>query len=329
MDGLSWQTPPNFLNLPDEAAAPERARFVVLPVPLETEFPDPPGTRYGPQAILAASRRIDRFDEELRMETWQQGIHTAPVQTPDENDAAGFFGRLAERVETYIRAGKFPLLLGGEQTIGAAAVRAAAAVHPDVSVLYLDARPDLLDADGGRPLAPRCAARRMRESARALVQAGIRSVSPDERDLLDAREKGIVTVMDRDLHDLRRSLPRILQGLTARVYLSIDVSVLDAALMPACADPVPGGVSWHGLLDLLRAVAERKTILAADISGLCPMEENIQPDCVAAKLAYRLMGYVGADRRDEGRNSKSEGRRSKGEGRKAKGDGRRAGGGRR
>lgn len=319
MDGLTWQTPPNFLNLPDEAADPERARFVVVPVPLETEFPDPPGTRYGPQAILAASRRLDRYDEELRMETWQQGIHTAPVQTPDEIDAAGFFDRLADRVETYLRAGKFPLLLGGEQTIGAAAVRAAAAVHPDVSVLHLDARPDLLDADGGRPLAPRCAARRMRESVRSLVQAGIRSVSPDERGLLDARAKGIVTIMDRDLRDFRRALPVILKGLTDRVYLSIDVSVLDPALMPACADPVPGGPGWHDLLDLLRAVAERTTIVGADISGLCPMEEDVQPDLVVAKLAYRLMGYVGADRPGEGRKAKGGGRKAKSEERGARG----------
>ena len=50
------------------------------------------------------------------------------------------------------------------------------------------------------------------------------------------------------------------------VYVSIDLDVPDPALMPAVGTPEPGGMSWHDLIGLVRAVARERKIVATSRS---------------------------------------------------------------
>jgi agmatinase len=61
--------------------------------------------------------------------------------------------------------------------------------------------------------------------------------------------------------------------------------------MPAVGTPEPGGLGWYQTLELLRHVCARRRVVGFDVMELCPIAGYVAPDFLAAKLAYRLMGY--------------------------------------
>ena len=62
---LEFAAPRNYLGLPDELSALETSRVVVLPVPYDRTTSYMPGARFGPRAVMDASRNLETYDDEL------------------------------------------------------------------------------------------------------------------------------------------------------------------------------------------------------------------------------------------------------------------------
>lgn len=73
----------NFGGIDSHSSLAE-AKFVVVPVPYDLTSTYQSGSRRGPGAILDASANMELYDEELRKETYLDGIHTL---VPLEADA--------------------------------------------------------------------------------------------------------------------------------------------------------------------------------------------------------------------------------------------------
>ncbi|MBI2933728.1 MAG: agmatinase [Planctomycetes bacterium] len=295
---------PNFLGLPERSVSLEGARFVVVPLPYERTTSYMKGTRLGPQAILTASRQIELYDEETGLETWKAGIHTlSPIPVP--RDPAAYFRTISETLEPLIRAGKFIVAFGGEHSVTEGPLSAVSRVHPKVSVLHVDAHADLRREYEGSVYSHACAARRMMEYAGKIVQVGVRSVSEDERELCNS--KRVTTLLMHESRDAAKLTRRVLEELTETVYVSIDLDGLDPSVIPGVGTPQPGGLGWYDLLDLLRAVIREKNVVACDLVELCPLDGQVISEFAAAKLAYRVMGYVHAKggRRNRGAKARS------------------------
>jgi agmatinase len=72
----------------------------------------------------------------------------------------------------------------------------------------------------------------------------------------------------------------------------VDLDVFDPAIMPATGTPEPGGLGWYDALGVLRKAISKKNVVGFDVVELCPLPGNIAPDFLAAKLVYKMMGYV-------------------------------------
>ena len=203
----------------------ERARVVILPVPLDRTTSYVPGTRNGPHEILAASSHMELWDEETQTDVHSIGIFTLPEMefpfaTMDE--VIDEIRRVASEI---VSRGKFPVVLGGEHSITAPVVAALAEKHKGLSVLQIDAHADLRESFMGTPHNHACAMRRVLEFARATQvgrpeplagRSGRRTVTAD-RDLLrlqHAAERGLDRasgrLVERDRlhhHRLRRLRP--------------------------------------------------------------------------------------------------------------------------
>jgi len=88
-----------------------------------------------------------------------------------------------------------------------------------------------------------------------------------------------------------RWIDAVVETLADDVYLSIDVDGIDPAIMPATGTPEPGGLTWTEITALVRAVAERRRIIAADMVELSPIPGLVAPNFLAAKLIYKLLTY--------------------------------------
>jgi agmatinase len=159
-------------------------------------------------------------------------------------------------------------------------------VYPDLTVLQLDAHADLRDTYLGSPYNHACALHAASQECN-LVQVGIRSMDRSEKDFLNPDQCFFA-------HDIRRDatwMERSLDLMTDRVYLTLDLDVLDPSIMPSTGTPEPGGMEWNLLLTYLKKVFQSKTVVGFDLVELAPIPGLKAPDFLAAKLYYKLLSY--------------------------------------
>ncbi|MBI5118412.1 agmatinase [Candidatus Poribacteria bacterium] len=284
----------NFGALPPELCDEKTSRIIVLPVPYEATTTYSAGCRRGPAAIIEASTNMELYDEELRREPCEVGIHTSkPLAVVD--DAEEMVKRIDSVAGAYLAKGKFVTLLGGEHSVTLGMVRALSRFYSDLSVLVLDAHADFRESYHGNKYNHACVARRAAEVC-PLVQAGIRSLSAEEAFALD--KENVTTLWAQDFRQSRGAadqselIRRLLKNLTAHVYVSIDADAFDPSIMPAVGTPEPGGLLWDEVLNVLRSVVNERKVVGLDLVELAPIPGLIHPEFMGARLLYKTWGYA-------------------------------------
>ena len=173
---------------------------------------------------------------------------------------------LADGVLISLREGALPFVVGGECTLIAGALSGALTAEPELSLVYLDAHGDfntlattpshyiagmVLAHLCGRSVAPLLfpGARKIAEDRVALV--GARALDAGERDNLE-RSRVLRIQFDRERAD---GSSVIAWARRRKVWLHLDVDVIDPGELPAVAFAAVGGPSMAAVGDLLRQLA--------------------------------------------------------------------------
>jgi agmatinase len=282
-----------FLGLePGGSIAPDQARAVIVPFGLESSVTYGGGTSKGPQAIIEASHQVELFDDEF----WREVVHEYGVATlqaePIATDIPAALDQLERLIEILLTENRFPLVLGGEHSLSAGAIRPYAARYPDLAILHFDAHADLRDGYDGEHYSHAAALRRCMDlPISMLVSVGIRNISAEEIPFLEANSERIRIHWARDRkHWEAREIVRPLQG--RPVYLTFDLDGFDASLMAATGTPEPGGFFWDDAMDIIREAAAVSTIVGADVVELAPRQQLHACDFLAAKLCYKILNYA-------------------------------------
>jgi arginase family enzyme len=192
--------------------------------------------------------RDGRYDEDLR-------------------DARGCLLEAGGQIDDALVAGRRPLLLAGDCSISLTTLATVLRHRPAARVLWLDAHGDFNSPDttpsgylGGMCLAGACGLwdpglGQEAIDPTAVVQWGVRELDGGERVLLET--KGVHRVEDAGTLD----------GM--EVFLHIDLDVLDPTVMPA-RFPVRDGATPERVRDLLADVAERCTVVGAEVTSIAP-----------------------------------------------------------
>ena len=267
----------------------EKAGVVILPVPYGKTVSYRKGTEKGPKAILGASDKLELFDEELQKEVYRVGINTqAPVNAGDLSSKQ-MIDIVEKKVSNIYKKKKMPVVLGGEHSVTIGAVKAAKVEFNDLSVLYFDSHYDLKHSYEGSKYSHACVARRLLEIA-PLVEIGVRSLSKDEKDFLSNNNVKTINMLDvRKNQDWRN---KVKNSLSKNVYISIDLDVFDPSIMPSVGTPEPGGFGWYEFLDAIRDIVSGRNIVGFDVVELCPIKNMIAADFMAARLIYKIIGYI-------------------------------------
>ncbi|HEY49826.1 MAG TPA: agmatinase [Dehalococcoidia bacterium] len=266
----------------------DEAKVVILPVPYDSTTEYKGGTREGPQAIIDASQYLELYDIELDRDISEIGIHTLPEVQPLMSGPDSMVERVQRVTADLLDKHKLPVMLGGEHTVTLGTVKALRERYPELSVLYLDAHGDLRDEYMGTKYSHACVMRRVWGLC-PIMPVGLRSISQEEHDFL---EHNGIEPLYAEAFNSPGSIQNVVSRLSPHVYISIDLDVLDPSIMSAVGTPEPGGLNWQQVLELLRAVAERKHIVGFDLVELCPAEGPNSCAFLAAKLAYKLIGYA-------------------------------------
>ncbi len=305
MQGLrSGLTP--FLGLP-LCIDPRPATGVVLGVPCDAGVINRPGARLGPWAMRSASMGMGShpMPERLREGRPMLGPAAAEGWVDGGNIPALPFS-LAEALETvqamvgaWAMTGCRTLLLGGDHSLTLGALRALARQHGPLGLLHIDAHPDAANgAAWGTDIHHGTWLRQALEEGlvdpERVLQAGLRAPRFDDEELTFLQAAGVRMWTPADLRDPQLAL-RLEEDLAAvgqgAAYLSLDLDALDPVLVPAVAEPVPGGLSLAETLRLIQGARQwPEPWVGADLMELAPTLEGAEASArIAVHLALHLL----------------------------------------
>jgi len=268
----------------------ENARVMVLPIYYEMAPSYGSGSGEGPYHLLNASIELECLDEETLMDWRKFGIHTFPgLFPPDDPEKA--VEEIASTAGQHLATGRFLFSIGGDHAITIRPAKAAAAKYPDIGVLQVDAHLDLRNQWNGSPYNHACVMRRIGDDLKLpFVQVGIRSFCPEEFEYIQTHHlypfyaHNLTPGDDSWMDDVVYALPD-------NVYLSIDLDGLDPTIIPGTGTPVPGGLTYRQVVELIKRVGAEKNVVAADINELAKIEGSVVSEFTAAKLATKLFVY--------------------------------------
>lgn len=275
----------DFCGIPHENGAYEKARVLLQSITYDGTSTWGKGADAGFEALMDAMDNMEVYDIETRSEVYKQGVHILPemsgYQSPEE-----MYEAVYTQAQKLVATGKFITAFGGEHSISMGLMRAHWEKYSGMSVLQLDAHTDLRPSYLGSPYNHACAVFEASQHTN-LVQVGIRSMDAEE--LPHIQEGNIFWA--QEMHGSTDWMQQSINRLTEQVYITLDLDVLDPAIMPATGTPEPGGLGWYDTLTYLRMVFEQREVVGFDIVELAPIPEVKAPNLLAAKLYYKMLSY--------------------------------------
>ena len=111
---------------------------------------------------------------------------------------------------------------------------------------------------------------------------------PYEEELAFKEEHKVKTISDWDIrHGNGSKLVKDAVSVFDKLYVSIDLDVLDPAFAPGVGNPEAVGITSRELYDMISSLKNQK-IIGADIVELCPTYDN----GATASMAARLMSAI-------------------------------------
>ncbi|MBI3974500.1 MAG: arginase family protein [Chloroflexi bacterium] len=273
----------------------------LIVVPTAAGYPGAAGLRLGPEHILAQLHRLASPLPEI------QHIEPADDSVPAVKDA------VAATAARAASSGYVPVVVGGDHTVALGGIvgvrdglRRRRGRDVPLFLLWLDAHPDVNTAEtsptgnlhgmvlsgllGQGPLALASPLPPDR-----IVLAGVRSFDPGEFAFLQARpEMACWDVRALRTHEWSKRAGELLarvEGAGGRLYVSLDLDVVDPTYAPGVAVPVRHGARPDSLFELLRRLRASGFFVGADVVELYPPADR---DSRTARLAVQALGALGA-----------------------------------
>lgn len=273
----------------------------------------PPAAGVAPGVYkLAGALRDQRLLQ--RLSAADAGVVTAPRyrpapdeegQTRNQDAIATYSVRLADRINSVIDGGGFPIVLGGDCSIllGAALALRRRARY---GLAYIDAHDDFRHPDNSTGISAAAGEDLALVTGRGPINlTNIEGLGPyfDDNDVIalgirddegwsaDMGHAGIAFLeasrcVGQGADAAATALRHLARPELSGYWLHVDVDVLDPSLMPAGDSPEPNGLDWNDLSDLLVPLLRHEAAIGMQITIFDP---DLDPD---GALAVTLASFL-------------------------------------
>jgi agmatinase len=261
------------------------ASVIVYGVPFDSTHSFRPGTRFGPDAIRHAFNNIEIFSTRFNVDL--ESINIKDLGNAQHTVVAADMIEMVEKITAELaQQDNQIIILGGEHLITYGAYMA----YPrKTGYVVFDAHYDLRDEYANTKLSHASYLRRIIEKCGSenIVHVGARSYVKEE--MAFKSEHKLNTVTDRDIREGRG--PGMIKDFVStfdKMYLSIDLDVLDPAFAPGVGNPEAMGITSREIFDMIYAL-DGKKIQCMDIVEICPPYDNGATASVAAKIMSEVI----------------------------------------
>jgi len=274
------------------------------------------GVKLGPDAIRHTHLIPELKELGYEVEDLGNLTSNSPKDPGAENlkyydDVLKFSRRLARKTSEVMKEGAFPLVLGGDHSVGIGALAGASDEKIPLGAIFFDAHPDFntpestmtgnihgmgtaISVGKGEKTRVNIRGFSPKLSERNTVLIGIRDIDPEERKLVAASKMTVFTMsrIDRMGIDLvMEEAIRIASDGTERVHMSFDMDVLDPREAPAVGYSINGGLTFREARLAMEMLNESDLISSIDLSEInTTLDIQNKTAIIAAELLCFLFG---------------------------------------
>ena len=267
-----------------------KAKFHILPVPLEKTVSSGTGTSKGPEAILSASNELERYTG--KSEPCLDGIYTYPIMDCDKpiNQVIENIRKITKEISSN---NKIAITIGGEHSITYGAVNGVfeglnLLNKNQIGIIQIDAHADLRKNYQNQMHSHASVMYLLSKEKYKIAQFGVRAISLEE---VENRSKFDIIYFDAETIHLNKEI-LLPTNFPEKVYISFDVDGLDPSVMPATGTPVPGGIGYYKSLDLIKKMIKGREVIGFDMVELSPIKNFEAYNFTVATLIYKIMELI-------------------------------------
>jgi agmatinase len=234
----------------------------IVGVPHDSGTTYRPGTRFGPQGIRRISALYTPYNFEFGVDLREQitlcdvgDIFTIPANNEKS------FDQISKGVAHIFSSGAFPIILGGDHSIGFPTVRGVCRHLGDkkVGIIHFDRHVDTqeTDLDERMHTCPWFHATNIKNAPAKNLERATNILT-----VTDITEMGLDAAVDF-------ALERALDG-TDCVYISFDIDCIDAGFVPGTGWPEPGGLLPREALYLLGKIIRNVPVCGLEVVEVSP-----------------------------------------------------------
>jgi agmatinase len=279
---------PNYFA--DAESTFNQARFILFSVPFEKTSSFRHGADKGPFEIRQASWNFERYDLRTGVSFDDTAVHDGGDLDVNASTSKQVFEKTQEYTSSILRHQKIPVALGGDHSITPGIV---SAFPKDTAVLSLDAHLDFRTQYKNDAFNHACVIRRIADfiDIENIAVLGIRSIEKEELD--QAKKLGLFfydafTIRSQGLPEVIEKTKNYLKG--KKMYLTIDIDVIDPAYAPGTSTPEPFGLTPQDILDIIDSFSS--LLIGFDVVEVCPPYDHGQTALLAAKLTRTCISKI-------------------------------------
>ena len=279
------------------------ADIAVLGAPTDEGSPYMPGSRFGPRSLREHSLRFvtdgrGYYDPAVRRQFLEREMVQGRIADVGDADilptnVVDTFANITALTKAVVNRGAMPVALGGDHAVTFPVVRGFEEEEP-FHVVHFDAHIDYMPFVHGLQYTNQHAFRHIRliPNVGSIVQVGIRSLRNTQVMHDDSVRDGNRVVTMEEFRD--RPEEATLEGIPegARCYVSIDIDVLDMALVPGCVSGEPNGLAYDELRETLIALSEHSDVVGFDLVEVNPLLD-VGTGITSYLAAHTIVEFLG------------------------------------
>jgi agmatinase len=282
------------MNFPDYFADAESnfntADFIIYGVPYDKTSSFRHGASQGPKDIRISSWNFETYNIKTGFDLRDVKIHDYGNLDIKNKSPINMVKNVTIFTKKILDQKKFPIALGGEHSITPGIIQA---FPKSIAAVSLDAHIDFREQYENEKYNHACVIRRISNyiDIKNIAVLGIRSAEKEEYE--DAKIKGlfskdIFTIQNEGIDKIINQTINYLDN--KKIYLTLDIDVIDPAYAPGTSTPEPFGLTP---LDIFKCIEKFSPfIIGFDIVEVCPSYDKGQTALLAAKIVRYVIENV-------------------------------------